>query len=444
MASCSSSWWWSRRLVDVRGSGVGPPPRFLSDDDQCKGGDQGEVPPMNSGPGGRRAMGVCVMCAALMSITALSGCDGVHRVPSQPAYVPFRCAAGDSLQQDRAVAILADSMCRAMARCRRAWAVPAHPGRCVSELSNLIRWRYLLHRDQADWGADCSALRECARAAEVFGCDQSVSRQPYLDLAFCPAVFRGRGGGEPCRGDMQCTSGRCSRASGQSAGSCAAPAGDGGACDSAGTGCSPGLHCHGKVCFQPRRGRRGDECTEGDLLLACADGLRCVSGRCAASSGKKLSLPKKAAMLCAFQHERTYHALPGTCPPGMICTPAAGEGEKNGRCRTIRDVGERCDSDWQCRGSDTRCDPTSRRCAYLPGRGKPCAPALHPPEIAEDSYYAIGTKPYRCAAGLICVNGRCRQRVRGADIRCSTPIPDCPPRSICLRPPHQRAGFCSR
>ncbi|MCS6798606.1 MAG: hypothetical protein NZ898_08750 [Myxococcota bacterium] len=184
-----------------------------------------------------------------------------------------------------------------------------------------------------------------------------------------------------CERGLVCVEGRCRRALAEGASGCRLD-----------FDCEAPLVCAAGRCVRPAA--EGAACADRN---ACAEGLRCVDGRCARAPSEPCATDEACA-------SRTRCWQPSTC------RPRAGRGAA---CREDRDC-----------NADLYCDGGSGRCAERPAVDEPCADeVICAPELACDSPSggrcrlapvegqpcAFGRfGPNRCGPGLTCVAGTCR------------------------------------
>lgn len=115
----------------------------------------------------------------------------------------------------------------------------------------------------------------------------------------------------------------------------------------------------------------------------CADGLRCVSGRCApvAREGERCETPFACAAGLACQQTFTTG---GSC----MATTCSEAGRDTGNCRTTRPTGRACREDLRCNPLEVCAleSTATGTCRRIPRRGESCE----------------GFLGWECADGLVC------------------------------------------
>jgi hypothetical protein len=262
---------------------------------------------------------------------------------------------------------------------------------------------------------DGAKARTCLKSQ--FTCDNfqgSSGKEP----AACREAFVGsQADGTACTTNEFCASGRCDKGAGH-CGKCAPLVASGGAC-SQHSDCTGDLVCVGGKCDVSGTIKLGDPCGPGKTCAtgsfcpgipdakctAVADkGGKCVSTKgcaagltCTAAQGSSEGAcqePGKLGDTCDFNSFET------ACAKGLVCV-LTGDFAKpetvKSTCKTVRKLGEACESPLECKGLDTTC--SAGKCATVGNKGSACTnsqPAIKSP----------------CLPGLSC---------DGATSKCSDP-----------------------
>lgn len=211
--------------------------------------------------------------------------------------------------------------------------------------------------------------------------------------------------GEPCA-EAYCAGGTgwCS----YETGTCVALPTAGRPCELA---CAPGLVCAEGTCAAP--GMAGASCVSD---AACADGLACSAGTCRALAPASMRCDETAdcaASLACVASVCTDTPV-ATCTDGSECASleTCGFPTSEGFCRARVALGEACDSDDAC--ADGRCDFAVGACAPRLPLGDPCGSStdcetglvcaisgicVRPGALGEACVEAFGPL---CAEGLVC------------------------------------------
>jgi hypothetical protein len=231
-----------------------------------------------------------------------------------------------------------------------------------------------IERCQLEDAAICHQIAELpgASAKSIEGwvaCENAIAKLTCDELkwgGYFPACAPAAGTyktSQPCVDDFQCEGLRCESKpppgeiplSQIFCGTCAARAGEGGACEND-SGCVWGTACSGGKCVKPAA--EGQPCQD---MSACLFNLRCVDGTCRKASA--LGGPCQVSSDCVNWWAE--------CSAQGVCAVAEGPGQ-----------GEPCEPDGppdnpppSCRGSNF-CDPATKRCVPAKIAGEACATIL--------------------------------------------------------------------
>lgn len=286
-------------------------------------------------------------------------------------------------------------------------AANAHEGRCGAPNFFPFDAVHLAHEAEtcaiaiAAPGAriDASAVEACAAALRTAACDEGPAA-----CAFPTGTLRDGAG---CVSGVQCSGGKCVRATGAGCGQCAASGALGEACEpwtvGLGVGCGDNARCgwsatdfYGEAqatCLPRRIAREGEEC---DDQTTCAPTLSCTpnvdSGGADAESGR--CEPALTEGTPCQAGARPGCVTGTTCIEG-VCRPPGAEGEacapdpfpnvrsscdertvcdsNSKRCRppTFAGEGEACDLAAN-RCENGHCDATTRTCVRFRAVGEGC------------------------------------------------------------------------
>lgn len=273
---------------------------------------------------GQRCLGIAL---ASFQSSSLASAE-----PPRPAASPVPRAAAAPAHANPLPRRLCDALHTIPAKRRQdccGTAVQSLADACTSQLSAAQRRGSIV--------LDASGIERCAAATEsaLSGCSWVRPLLPELPAA-CSAIVGGRSKqGAACRSSLECVDGLyCRGAFADRPGTCRPPAAPGAACELP----ADALAAFARAAYDPRHTTCDGRCERGRCLpvarsggacassALCADGLRCIAGKCEATR---------------FPRIGEECSVGNPCEAGAYCDA--------GKCSPLKDAGAPCSLPFECR-----------------------------------------------------------------------------------------------